>query len=295
MATPTSSDLLASCTTAWPIYDNGPIEDAFQLTTAAGHNDPEHIIATSVSKPWVFCFSPAGTPSNTNKAVVIFGGGGYTELHCGREGVQVAKWLNRLGFTAFVVVHRFPNAENGISAPLDDARTALTQIQHKGYAKDGLGVVGLSSGGHLAASLLCDYPATWKKDVNEDAIFLPKIDWVVVGYAPISTNAHGRQIIKNKPDLPPAEKQQFYNVLQPDIQIKSPAPPAFLVYSASDPVVPVVNAYRLAEGLGTAGRPAEIHVFSEAPHGFAIDTVGLPVSEWTGMCERWLKQSGFLA
>ena len=81
--------------------------------------------------------------------------------------------------------------------------------------------------------------------------------------------------------------------MQPDVQI-STAPPTFIVYSGNDPVVPVVNAYRLAEGITKTGASVELHVFADAPHGFGLDTVGLPVRNWPKMCEAWLEQNGLL-
>lgn len=208
----------------------------------------------------------------------------------GREGVAVAKWLNSLGFYAFVLVHRFPNADTGAPAPLDDARRALKLIKESGHAPQGLGICGLSSGGHLGAALLADYPQAWTAPDPG----IPQADFSILGYGPISTNAVGRTIIADKPPLPPVEKQSLYDIVQPDVQIKSPAPPTFIVYSNNDPVVPVVNAYRLAEGITNSGGSVELHIFAEAPHGFALDTPNLPVSKWPSMCEAWLRQHGWI-
>jgi acetyl esterase/lipase len=273
---------------AWPLYNDEPIEGAFELDTA---NGVDKAVAKSVARPWVFGFKPTGISSN-GRAILILGGGGYVELMVGREGVQVAKWLAGLGFHAFVLIHRFPNKETGSQAPVDDARRALKLIKEKDFAQRGLAVCGLSSGGHLAASLLSEYPASWNNpDANGD---LPKLEFAIIGYAPISTNAKGRQIVPNKPALEPPEKQALYDAMQPDVQLKSPVPPTFIVYAGNDPVVPVTNAYRLAEGITKTGAAVELHVFSDAPHGFALDTPGLPVSEWPSMCEKWMKQSGYL-
>jgi acetyl esterase/lipase len=123
---------------------------------------------------------------------------------------------------------------------------------------------------------------------------LPTIDFAIIGYGPISTNAKGRQIIVDKKPLEPPEKQQLYDTVQPDAQLKSPAPPTFIVYSGTDAVVPVVNAYRLAESITKTGALLELHIFADAPHGFALDTVDMPVSRWTVMCEEWLKQGGHI-
>jgi acetyl esterase/lipase len=275
---------------AWSLYDNEPVNGAFELNTS---NGTDQAVASSVTRPWLFGFKPT-TSTSRNRAILIMGGGGYVELMVGREGIQVARWLAGLGFYAFVLIHRFPNKETGSQAPVDDARRALKLIQEKEFAGEGLGLCGLSSGGHLAASLLSEYPSSWTEPEAEKGKDLPKVNFAIIGYAPISTNAKGRQIIANKAPLEPPEKQALYDTVQPDVQLKSPAPPTFIVYAGNDPVVPVTNAYRLAEGITKTGAAVELHIFSDAPHGFALDTVGLPVSEWTNMCEKWLKQGGYL-
>ncbi|KZM21344.1 uncharacterized protein EKO05_0008860 [Ascochyta rabiei] len=271
---------------AWPLWDSEPFEGALELTT---ENGVDSAVVHRVERPWLFHYRPQANPNG--RAILILGGGGYVELMVGREGVQVARWLAGLGFDAFVLVHRFPNATSAPQAPLDDARRALGIITAGRYSTQGLGICGLSSGGHLGAALLADYPSTWTSPSQSSTI--PNIDFAIIGYGPISTNAKRRTILPNKAALEPPEKQELYDVVQPDVQI-STAPPTFIVYSGNDPVVPVVNAYRLAEGITKTGAPVELHVFADAPHGFALDTIGLPVSKWPGLCEAWLEQNGWL-
>lgn len=293
---------------AWPLWDEdqpSKFEGAFELDQPDG--TLETAVVRQVSRPWLFGYKP--TPDKQNgRAVLILGGGGYTQLMVGREGIAVARWLTSLGFAAFVLVHRFPNAETGPQAPLDDARQALRRISESGFALGGLGVCGLSSGGHLAAALLAEYPAAWAvaapvpspADVastppaNKALSMPPRPAFAIIGYGPISTNAAGRTIVPDKAPLEPPEKQALYDAVVPDEQLVRPAPPTFVVYSASDPVVPVVNAYRLAEGLRKAEGSVELHVFADAPHGFAMDTKGLPVSKWPSLCEAWMEQQGLL-
>lgn len=240
-------------------------------------------IVTAVAQPVLLAYAPE-VPNG--RAMLVIGGGGYVALMAGREGVQVARWLTGLGYHAFVLIHRFPDAHHGPAAPLDDAIMAMRVIGERGFA--GIGVVGLSSGGHLAACLAATRPVDWpgERPIRPDAM--------VIGYAPISTNAAGRTIVPDKPPLPPVEKQALYDALQPDEQLLPAPPPAFIVYAANDPVVPVENGYRLHRAWLAAGGTAELHVFADAPHGFALDTVGMPVSAWPTMCEAWLGQIGFL-
>jgi len=270
----------------WPLWADEPAV-TFEDTLVA----PAVAVVTTVDQPVLLGFRAA---KPNGRAMLVLGGGGYTQLMAGREGVQVAAWLTGLGYHAFVLIHRFPNAANGIAAPLDDAREAMRLIRGSRLAPAGLGVVGLSSGGHLAACLAAAYPDEWTAPVSRHPDEPTRPDVMVMGYAPISTNAAGRTIIADKPPLPPVEKQAMYDRLQPDAQLLPSPPPAFIVYAGNDPVVPVENARRLHTAWQDAGGAAELHVFADAPHGFALDTQGLPVSIWPTLCESWLRQVGFL-
>ncbi|RKE45662.1 MULTISPECIES: alpha/beta hydrolase [unclassified Sphingomonas] len=270
----------------WPLWADEPAVTFEDPSVAA-----EVAVVTTIDQPVLLGFRAA---KPNGRAMLVLGGGGYTQLMAGREGVQVAAWLTGLGYHAFVLIHRFPNAANGIAAPLDDAREAMRRVRASGLAPVGLGVVGLSSGGHLAACLAAAYPDEWTAPASRHPDEPTRPDVMVMGYAPISTNAAGRTIIADKPPLPPVEKQAMYDRLQPDAQLLPSPPPAFIVYAGNDPVVPVENARRLYTAWQDAGGAAELHVFADAPHGFALDTQGLPVSIWPTLCEAWLRQVGFL-
>jgi dipeptidyl aminopeptidase/acylaminoacyl peptidase len=88
---------------------------------------------------------------------------------------------------------------------------------------------------------------------------------------------------------PPPEKQALYEAMQPDVQLSDNPPPTFIVSAANDAVVPVENAYRLHKALLARGGAAELHVFADAPHGFALREKALPVSGWPALCARWLE------
>jgi acetyl esterase/lipase len=271
-----------------PLWAGDAIDGAFTL------DDPDCVpdaaVVTAVDRPVLLGYAP---PVPNGRSMLVLGGGGYTALMAGREGVAIARWLNELGYHAFILIHRFPNADHGVSAALDDAMEAMRIIRASGSAPHGLGVVGLSSGGHLAASLAAEYPSSWLAPISAHPGQSTRPDLLVVGYAPISTNAKGRTILADKPALPPVEKQAMYDKLQPDAQMLTGPPPTFIVYAGNDAVVPVENAHRLHAAVIAAGGMAELHIFADAPHGFALDTVGKPVSLWPKLCEAWLGQMGF--
>jgi acetyl esterase/lipase len=201
-----------------------------------------------------------------------------------------------LGIHAFLLVHRFPcqrwtsPESSGSQAPVDDALEAMRQIRARAaeFGLRSLGVVGLSSGGHLAGCLASNYPPQWTPPATPHADVGSRPDFMVIGYAPISTNATGRTIVPNKPPLPPPEKQALYEALQPDAMLIEAPPPAFIVYSAEDAVVPVENAWRLASALRARGSCAETHVYARGAHGFALRETRLPIGAWPQACAAWL-------
>ncbi|MEO8064257.1 MAG: alpha/beta hydrolase [Pseudomonadota bacterium] len=275
--------------TLWPGSDDGRVDagpDFLLENSAAPSSD---LVISDVFRARCFAFKPKKL---NGRAVLVLAGGGYTKLVIGKEGVEIAQWLANLGFHAFVLVHRFPNAQFGPQAPVDDAMEALRQIRARapewGVNARAVGVLGLSSGGHLASCLVAGYPTQWTPPPSKDAAVNATPDFLIVGYGPISTNASGRTIVPDKPPLPPPEKQALYEAMQPDVQLMDSPPPAFIVYAANDAVVPVENAYRLHKALLAKGGSAELHVFADAPHGFALREKTLPVGTWPGLCEAWL-------
>jgi acetyl esterase/lipase len=267
----------------WP--DSAPREDlVFEVPAPA-----QDAVIGDVFRPRVFLFR-AEKPNGS--AALVLAGGGYTKLVIGKEGVEVARWFNTLGMHAFVLAHRFPG-RSGSQAPVDDAIEAMRQVRARagewGVDPDKVGVCGLSSGGHLASCLIARYPDVWRANESPHAHVSSRPDFLIVGYAPISTNASGRTVVPGKPPLKPPEKQALYEVMQPDEQVLDRPPPAFIVYSATDDVVPMENAYRLHQALIAKGGSAELHVFADAPHGFALREKSGPAAKWPELCAEWLR------
>ena len=279
---------------SWRLWPAPEDADAPDLLLEATRQDVGDVL-----RPRCFHFRPR---KPTGRAALVLAGGGYTRLVIGKEGVEVARWLCSIGLHAFVLAHRFPSARHaaggrsGSQAPLDDAMEAMRQIRARasgwGIDANGVGALGLSSGGHLASCLVSHYPAQWRAPDSPHASMNARPDFLVVGYGPISTNASGRTVIPNKPPLPPPEKQALYEALQPDVQLLDGPPPAFIVYSANDDVVPVENAWRLHRALLAKGGSAELHVYADAPHGFALRPTHRPVASWPGLCAAWLASLG---
>src|SRR5437868_11026859 len=97
--------------------------------------------------------SPAGHATGT--ALVVCPGGGYRNLAMDHEGDQVARWLNSLGVSAFVLKYRLgPKYHHPVE--LGDAQRAIRTVRHKAaeyrVSPDRVGIIGFSAGGHLAST-----------------------------------------------------------------------------------------------------------------------------------------------
>ncbi|MGI9544175.1 MAG: alpha/beta hydrolase, partial [Cyclobacteriaceae bacterium] len=71
-------------------------------------------VITNVSKPTLTVYRPEEGKAN-GTSVVICPGGGFRALSINSEGIDVAKWLNERGVTAFVLKYRLvPTGEDGV-------------------------------------------------------------------------------------------------------------------------------------------------------------------------------------
>ena len=91
----------------------------------------------------------------TGTAVIVCPGGGYSGLSMDKEGDQIARWLNSLGVTAFVLKYRLgPKYHHPVE--LGDAQRAIRTVRSKAaeyrLLPDRVGIMGFSAGGHLAST-----------------------------------------------------------------------------------------------------------------------------------------------
>ena len=107
-----------------------------------------------IDKPTLAAYLvPAGRGTGT--AVIVCPGGGYQGLSMDKEGDQIARWLNSLGVTSFVLKYRLgPKYHHPVE--LGDAQRAIRTVRSKAaeyrLLPDRIGIMGFSAGGHLAST-----------------------------------------------------------------------------------------------------------------------------------------------
>ena len=106
-----------------------------------------------VSRPTLTVYRPPAGKGN-GTAVIVCPGGGYVHLAFTHEGTDVAKWLNGLGITAFLLKYRLPSDETMVDktiGPLQDAQQAILTVRSRaaewGVDTGKIGILGFSAGG----------------------------------------------------------------------------------------------------------------------------------------------------
>ena len=253
-------------------------------------------IISRVSVPTLTVYKPA-QPNAQRSAVIICPGGGYSILASGHEGADVAKALNNLGVTAFVLKYRLPNdtiMKDKSIGPLQDVQRAFQIVRERATEwnldTSKIGVMGFSAGGHLAATASTQY--------NREVIDNPKhtslrpdfsvLIYPVISFSDALTHMGSRDNLIGK-NPPGATIAQYSN----ELQVTAQTPIAFLVHAADDTVVPVGNSINYYEALLKNGVLSEMLLYPHGGHGFGMNNKTTQ-DKWMDNLKNWMIANKFL-
>jgi len=246
-----------------------------------------------VMLPGMYAFFP-GKQENKGAAVVICPGGGYERLAYVISGLQLAKWFNTMGISAFVLNYRLPNSpdlKQREIGPLMDAQRAIRYIRANaakwGIDPNKIGIMGTSSGGHLAATTAtqtADVSAI--KDSLDRVSFSPNFAILVSPVIDLSTSYAHAGSVKNLLGPNPAEelKKRF----SPQLNVSSTTPPCFIVDAVNDKAVNPMNSLMFYQALLQNNVPVSFHAFPQGAHAIALRNNPGSTELWTKLCEMWL-------
>ncbi|MBD0777828.1 alpha/beta hydrolase [Maribacter sp. ANRC-HE7] len=245
---------------------------------------------SKVSQPTITVF--LADPKNSNgTGVVICPGGAYSHLALNKEGFLVAKWLNSLGISAFVLKYRLPSDAimiNKSIGPLQDAQQAIRVVRQNSKEwnldADKIGIMGFSAGGHLAASLSTRYA---DQLVSPKDNISAKPDFSILIYPVISMKEEITHKNSRKNLLGTEVKQEVLDKYSNEIQVDGNSPKAFIVHASDDRSVPVGNSLAYYSALIRNNVSAEMHIYENGGHGFGMGTMENN-NFWTVPCENWL-------
>lgn len=230
---------------------------------------------------------------NLSSAIIVCPGGGYSR-RAAHEGEPIAKWLNGLGISAFVLNYRVAPYRHPV--PLLDAQRAIRTVRH--HAEEWqidphrIGILGFSAGGHLASTAGTHYEAGDQNSVDPIERQSSRPDLMVLCYPVISFGEHGHvgskhNLLGESPD------EELVSLLSSDMQVTADTPPTFLWHTADDASVAVENSLLFAGALSRNKVPFDLHVFESGRHGIGIAEDHSEAYIWTEICANWLKKQQF--
>ena len=263
-----SSVLCAQKSIEIELWPNGaPNDNGIEKEEALDETRPKNV---KEAKLYVF---PA--KKSNGMAILACPGGGYSHLAMYHEGIYMADWFNSLGITFAVLKYRTPNGHYEI--PLTDAHQAIKIMREKAKEWGGtkLGILGGSAGGHLASTVATHFDNSTKVDFQ--ILFYPVI---------IMDNKDHSGLVKNLFGCNADDKLVEQN--RSEKNVKDQTPPAFIMHSTDDSIVPVENSIRYYMSLVEKGVSASLLIFPTGGHGWGYNDCFIYKRQWTGELEKWL-------
>lgn len=241
-------------------------------------------------------FIPEITPylvNESDSAVLVCPGGGYGG-RAEHEGPVIAKWLNQIGISAFVLDYRVAPYKH--PAEISDGIRGIRYIRYHaekfGIDPHKIAIMGFSAGGHLAASVSVHYGTEFYEPTDEVDQMDCRPDATVLCYPVIDMFEYrhdGSRINLLGPN-PAHEQKEFMSLHR---QITKDTPPAFLWHTSSDQAVPVENSLLYAAGLSKCLVPFELHVYPVGWHGLGLAPELPHVAQWSQALEKWFELNSF--
>lgn len=243
----------------------------------ARRDEPEKVEGSNivnVHNPSIVPYLPEAEKA-TGTAVIICPGGGHAKLCVGHEGFALAEWFRDRGIAAFVLKYRL-SKEPGSTYTLEgeamaDTRRAIRTVRSRAAGwhinPERIGILGFSAGGELAA-----YSAMQSDPGQADA-------------------ADPVERAGSRPDF----QGLIYPGKSGTFTAAAGMPPVFIACGYGD-------RPDIAEGMASlylkykaAGVKAELHIYSNAGHGFGYrpEAKG-PANAWVDRFEEWLVDSKLL-
>jgi len=257
--------------------------------------------------PTLTVLLPPEGKQNNGAFVLIVPGGGYMYCSAVGEGTKVADKLLAWGVGAGVLRYRRNMFEHGTpkhltrvydkNVALEDAMRSMRIVRSRakewGLKDGGVGIMGFSAGGHIAATIAVHPGAADPAASDVCDRFPARPDFAILAYSLISMappwgGACWRDNLLGKPFDPALA--EYYSCQK---HVTPQTPPCFLVCTADD--FTLRDMLAMNQALGEKGVPHELHIFEKGGHGYGMSKPGLAVTAcWPGLLEAWLKGRGVI-
>ena len=229
-------------------------------------------------KPSIRVFLPS-TELATGRAIVACPGGAYVHLAYNHEGYDWAPYFNKQGIALIVLKYRMPKGGH-MEVPFSDAKEALKIVRDSAKVWNinpyDVGIMGSSAGGHLASTIATHVEPEIRP--NFQILFYPVIT-MDKSYTHIGS--HNNLLGANASEK---LEKQYSN----EKQVTQETPPAFIVYSDDDKVVPPANGVNYYLALKKMDIPASLHIYPSGGHGWGIRVDFLYKNQMMDELSAWL-------
>jgi acetyl esterase/lipase len=206
-------------------------------------------------------------------AVIICPGGGYQILAYDLEGTEIASWLNKNGYTAFILQYRIPGKKEGA---LQDVQRAVRMIKGDaekwGLDPEKIGVMGFSAGGSLSARASTMFNKRSYQAVDKTDSLSCRPSFAMLIYPAYLDQGPGLS-------------------LTPELELSKEVPPMFIFQTTDDQWAN--SALVMAQSLRNANLSVELHLLPVGGHGYGLRSGSLAGETWPLLAEKWLKNYVF--
>jgi len=261
-----------------PLWENG--------TPGYDNRDPNQ------QEPYIVFVPAPGSPKARGTIVVAHGGGFQSRTGC--EGVHVAQFFNKAGFSVAILSYRLiPYSRRDA---MNDMQRAVRVLRSRGKElgiSDKIAVMGFSSGGMLSGNCATHFDYGKKESADPVETFSCRPDAAVIGYGAFTSVSFPGGFMDN-PFTDKDRAEKLYLAPEKNITVKTP--PFFIWQTNSDDPRLSMN---LAKALTEAGIMFELHCFPDGVHGMALADgnndldMKIPhLMHWSELCAEWLENLG---
>jgi acetyl esterase/lipase len=243
----------------------------------------------NVVHPTITAYLPDPSIAN-GAAIIVCPGGAFRILSLDREGKNVASWLNKQGFAAFVLKYRLLKTGDSESMPppkaLSEIKLSL-KYANANPAPDNHelnNVILLATcDGQQAIRLVRQNAEKWRIDSAKIGI---------MGFSAGGGVAVGTALLDDSEGYPDFVVS-LYGPSMVDVHVPQNAPPLFIAVAANHKPVSM-GCVALYSVWNEAGKSAELHVFSKGTGPFSMRSQGFPSDAWPELFLKWIKGEGFI-
>jgi acetyl esterase/lipase len=224
---------------------------------------------------------PPDPEKATGASVIVCPGGGYGIRSMDHEGLQVCRWLNRVGVTAFLLCYRIRSQGYEPDDAFIDAARAVRYVRSHaedyGVAPHRIGMIGFSAGAHLISRLALEQDAGQPEADDPVERESNQPDFLILCYGA----AHVPEASEDAEGSAPG--------------VAADMPPTFIFHTSNDETVDADGVIAWYQAMRAAGVEAEMHIFGGyGPHGSGLTTGDPATRVWPDLAAAWMRRSGLL-